>query len=132
MDEIEWLKRMKNVIKVTFKVFFVMVIIFAVFFFISYNSNKIYYSEEENLFIIKILVIAVLVIGFAIPAVLAISFGSMYLCGKIIHSKRRVICFDNNYIREFPRDYGPSVASLVHDLKIDVYKYGYSIIFMYE
>lgn len=74
--------------------------------------------------------LVVFIVVVPIPVLLTVCYIIMYLSEKVINSGRKVINYNKNYIREIPKSCSPAVASLVYDLKIDVYK-DYTAIILY-
>lgn len=115
MDEIDWIKNIKkflNTIIISFIIISVVVLV------ITLIRNTI--NDEWKYISTDLLV--VFIIGVPIPVLLTLCYIIMYLSAKVINSGRKVINYDKNYIREIPKSCSPAVASLVYDLKIDVYK----------
>lgn len=115
MDEIDWLKNTKKFLKrvtIGFIIFAIVVLV------ITLIRNTI--NDEWEYISTDLLV--VFIMGVPIPVLLTVCYIIMYLSEKVINSGRKVVNYDKNYIREIPKSCSPAVASLVYDLKIDVYK----------
>ena len=115
MDEIDWIKNTKKFLKrvtIGFIIFATVVLV------ITLIRNTI--NDEWEYIGTDLL--AVFIIGVPIPVLLTVCYIIMYLSEKVINSGRKVVNYDKNYIREIPKSCSPAVASLVYDLKIDVYK----------
>ena len=115
MDEIDLIKSIKKFLKrisIGFIIFATVVLI------ITLIRNTI--NDEWEYISTDLLV--VFIMGVPIPILLSVGYIIMYLSEKVINSGRKIINYDKNYIREIPKSCSPAVASLVYDLKIDVYK----------
>ena len=125
MDEIDWKKRVRKALLIFTIVPFVLCVFFDAIMLIG-NSN---YSSENMGF----LLFPTLLISISIPAVVLIGFLILSLVLKILNTGSTEISFDKEYIRELPKHCSPAIASLIYDLKIDVYKdYTATILYLYS
>lgn len=115
MDEIEWIRKTKKFIK---RISIGLVIFTVVASIITLANLTIGYKWED----IKTTLIAIFILGFSMPLLLTICYSIMHISEKIINSGRKIKNIEKNYIRDIPENYSPSIASLIYDLKIDVYK----------
>ena len=115
MDEIDWIKNTKKAL-LTFTILFVGFAIFLSFLFIL---GSIIRNDWEG---IGTTLSVMLLIGIAPPLFLGLCYIIILFIEKIMNSGRKVMNFDNGYIRDLPRHCSPAICSLIYDLKIDVYK----------
>lgn len=115
MDEIDWMKAHKKALVFISKIFMGI----AMFFLAVAIIVNIIKNNWDN---IGSVLLAFISIGIIPPIILSITYIAMDITVKIINSGRKVINFDENYIRELPKKYSPAISSLIYDLKIDVYK----------
>ncbi len=113
MDEIDKIKEIKKVVLLFTKIFGGVGILFLICAISAYLNS----TEKEG----AMLLIALL-IGLGIPAILVSMYITLNIIEKIINPGRKVINFDKNYIREFPKNCSPAIASFIYDLKIDIYR----------
>ncbi len=114
MDEIEWLKNIKKALILFVKVVSVLAVVLTIATLLGGFKNG-WQGIIETLFIL-------LLICFSLPAILGICYLILIIFLKILNSGRKVINFDKGYIRDLPKHCNPAIASLIYDLKIDVYK----------
>lgn len=121
MDEIEWIKNAKELLLFTLKIicgFEVFLLIVA----LTAGLNDIYIN-----------IMMVIKIGITLIAIEIVGFILLYIIYKVMYAGKKTLILDKQYIRELPKKYTPAIASLVYDLKIDVYKdYTATILELYE
>lgn len=124
MDEIDWIKSIKKALIVFSKIFGGFGIAWGVISLLAIPINE---WEVKKVFLFVALLIA-----FALPLVLYLGYLALSIVEKIINSGRVVINFDKEYIRDLPKHCSPAIASMVYDLKIDVYKdYTATLLYLY-
>jgi len=124
MDEIDWIKTIKKVLILFVKLFGGFGIVFGVISLVLIPINE---WEIKKTFLFVALLIAV-----TLPLVLYLGYIVLSIVEKIINSGKTVIDFDKEYIRDFPNHCSPALASMVYDLKIDVYKdYTATVLYLY-
>ena len=114
MDEIDWVKNMKKGFIFCSKIVLFMGTLSIVMLLIGGLRNGWESVKEALLFV------AAVTIGF--PLVIGIGYIILIMILKILYSGKRVVNFDKMYIRDLPKHCSPAICSLIHDLKIDVYK----------
>ena len=114
MDEIDLKKNIKKAILLFSKVFVGFAIFFSTIALMGNSKNGWGYT--------KVLLFIALLIGVGLPAILGICYLIINMFFKMINSGRTIIDFDKEYIRDLPKHCSPAIASLIYDLKIDVYK----------
>lgn len=115
MDEIDWIKHTKKALLILIIVFVVTAIlgvIVTIYFCIKLMDFSIFMP------FFKVMIL----LGIGFPIVLTIIYIVLNIIGKTMNSGQKVINFDKNYIREFPKNCSPALSSLMYNLKIDVYK----------
>ena len=126
MDEIDWIKNSKKAIKVMIKVILILAFILILLGTISMLINGI---DEYG--VLTLIVFAGIGIGMSLFLVLM--YGILYVIYKIVYGGQKKVIFEKEYIREISEEYTPAIASLVYDLKIDVYKdYTATILHLYS
>ena len=72
-------------------------------------------------------------IGIGMILFVILMYVILYVIYKIVYGGQKKIIFEKEYIREISKEYTPAIASLVYDLKVDVYKdYTATILHLYS
>lgn len=116
MDEIEWMKHTKKAIIFICKIIVIFILFFELVGILGFLINDNDISGTINLMLLF------LVIGIIIISLLLIFLFILNILYRIIYSGRKLFIWEKEYIRDFPKDCPPAIASLLYDLKIDIYK----------
>lgn len=124
MDELDWMKDYKKAFKFFAKIFGGIGIAFSITILTASYKNGWDYSSP--LFIIA------LILGVGFPLILGMVFISLNIVERIINSGKTVMNFEKGYIRDLPKYCSPAIASIVYNLKTDVYKdYTATVLYLY-
>ena len=109
MDEIDWKKHAKKAI-IWICVSLVIIMLYAIVSIYKYGNA----TDEMML---------QLLFGFLILLVFfLLIMGLFYGVLKLMYAGQKPLNLSKDYLRDLPNKYPPAIASLVHDLKIDIYR----------
>lgn len=112
MDEYSWKKQFLNYLK-TMSIVFMCIFIFILLCALFSNTDLEY--KLKTLILFGIVFMAIL--GFPL-----IVFLFLFVINNIINGKKKIIARNDEYNRDVPKLYTPAMASLVLDLKVEVYQ----------
>ena len=114
MDEIDWVKNIKKAFIFCSKIFLFMGAFSIVMLLLGALKN----GWES----VKVALLFVIAVSIGFPLIMGIGYLIILMILKILYSGKKVVNFDKRYIRDLPNHCSPAICSLIHDLKIDVYK----------
>lgn len=88
---------------------------------------------ERGLNSTDILMLKVLIgTGVSILVFIFLIYAIMYFIYNFVNGSKKIKAFNKDYLRDIPKEYTPAMASLLYDLKIDIYKdYTATILHLY-
>lgn len=126
MDEIDWIKNTKKAI------IFIMKIV-SIFIGILVLAGVVCVIREgiNKTTIMPIIIFVCIGIGIIFFEILM--YGIIYIIYKIMYGGQKKIGFKKEYLREISKECTPAIASLIYDLKVDVYKdYTATVLHLYS
>ena len=109
MDEIDWKKHAKKAIIIICISFLPMLL------YVIIGLHKTGEATSE-------MIIGLLLGTLATLAFFLLFMGLVYAVFKLMYAGQKPLNLSKDYLRDLPNKYPPAIASLVHDLKIDIYR----------